>query len=101
MFEASQRAAMRNSQVQRGIGATAFVTPSEYRRYLNLAAEQRLVSLATLTEDVVAEEIEITVAPNVIVRLPVEPLHGPSSRITTRWISICICGSRWNCISSV
>ena len=36
------------------------MTPSEYRRYLNLAAEQRLVSLATLTEDVVADEIEIT-----------------------------------------
>ena len=40
--------------------ASAVVTPSEYRRYLNLAAEERLVSLATLTEDLVADEIEIT-----------------------------------------
>lgn len=46
-FEAMQRFNIRTSQLQRGIGATAFVTPSEYRRYLNLFAEQRVVSLAT------------------------------------------------------
>ena len=33
-FEAQQRQALRLNQVQRGIGATAFVTPSEYRRWL-------------------------------------------------------------------
>ena len=38
---------MRKSQVERGIGATAFVTPSEYRRYLNLYAEERIASIAT------------------------------------------------------
>ena len=59
-FEESQRQFMREFQLRSSIMASAVVTPSEYRRYLNLAAEQRLVSLATLTEDVVADEIEIT-----------------------------------------
>jgi len=34
-FEESQRFSMRKSQLERGIRATSFVTPSEYRRYLN------------------------------------------------------------------
>jgi peptidyl-prolyl cis-trans isomerase D len=59
-FEESQRQFMREFQLRSSIMASAVVTPSEYRRYLNLAAEQRLVSLATLTEDVVGGEIEIT-----------------------------------------
>ena len=59
-FEESQRQFMREFQLRSSIMASALVTPSEYRRYLNLAAEQRLVSLATLAEDVVAGEIEIT-----------------------------------------
>ena len=64
MFEARQRQSIRISQLQRGIGATAFVTPSEYRRYLNLYAEQRQVSIATfdvaaLAETVVVKEEDI------------------------------------------
>ena len=59
-FEESQRQFMREFQLRSSIMGSALVTPSEYRRYLNLAAEQRLVSLATLTEAVVAGEIEIT-----------------------------------------
>jgi peptidyl-prolyl cis-trans isomerase D len=59
-FEESQRQFMREFQLRSSIMGSALVTPSEYRRYLNLAAEQRLVSLATLTEDVVGGEIEIT-----------------------------------------
>jgi peptidyl-prolyl cis-trans isomerase D len=59
-FEESQRAALREFQVRSGILATAVVTPAEYRRYLNLAAEQRLVNLATLTQNVVNDEIEVT-----------------------------------------
>jgi peptidyl-prolyl cis-trans isomerase D len=59
-FEESQRQFMREFQLRSAIMASAVVTPSEYRRFLNLAAEQRLVSLATLTEDVVADDIEIT-----------------------------------------
>jgi peptidyl-prolyl cis-trans isomerase D len=59
-FEESQRQFMREFQLRSSIMASAVVTPSEYRRYLNLAAEQRLVTLATLDEAVVADQIEIT-----------------------------------------
>ena len=64
VFEAQQRQQMRVSQVQRGIGATAFVTPAEYRRYLNLFGEQRQVSIATfdvaaLADTVVVKEEDI------------------------------------------
>ncbi len=59
-FEEAQRQFMREFQLRSAIMASAVVTPSEYRRYLNLAAEQRLVTLATLDENVVADEIEIT-----------------------------------------
>jgi peptidyl-prolyl cis-trans isomerase D len=59
-FEESQRQFMREFQLRSSIMASAVVTPSEYRRYLNLAAEQRLVTLATLDEDVVADQIDIT-----------------------------------------
>jgi peptidyl-prolyl cis-trans isomerase D len=59
-FEESQRAFMREYQLRSAIMASALVTPSEYRRYLNLAAEQRLVSLATLDEQAVADEIEVS-----------------------------------------
>jgi peptidyl-prolyl cis-trans isomerase D len=59
-FEESQREFMREFQLRSAIMASAVVTPSEYRRFLNLAAEQRLVSLATLAEDIVADDIEIT-----------------------------------------
>jgi len=59
-FEEAQRQFMREIQLRSSIMASAVVTPSEYRRYLNLAAEQRLVTLATLDENVVAEEIQIT-----------------------------------------
>lgn len=60
IFEAQQRQAMRTSQVQRGIGATAFVTPSEYRRYLNLYAEQRIASIATFDIAALAETIVVS-----------------------------------------
>lgn len=59
-FEAAQRRAMREDQLQRAIGATAIVTPAQYRRYLNLVAEQRLVSLARFEIDSVAAEVEVT-----------------------------------------
>ena len=59
-FEAAQRQMMRENQLQRAIGATAVVTPADYRRYLNLVGEQRLVSLATFDIESVAEGIEVT-----------------------------------------
>jgi peptidyl-prolyl cis-trans isomerase D len=58
-FEASQRRALRQDQLRRAIGGTALVTPAEYRRYLNLIAEQRLVSLATFDLGGAAEEVEV------------------------------------------
>jgi peptidyl-prolyl cis-trans isomerase D len=59
-FRAAQRRQMRINQLQRAIGATAVVTPADYRRYLNLIAEQRLVSLATFDLESVMSEIEVS-----------------------------------------
>ncbi len=58
-FEASQRRMMREDQLRRAIGATAIVTPAQYRRYLNLYAEQRLVSFATFDIESTAAEIAV------------------------------------------
>ena len=60
LFEASQRRALEQNQLQRGIAATAFVTPSEYRRYLNLYGEQREVSLAEIDINALTESIEVS-----------------------------------------
>ena len=59
MFEESQRANMRQSQLERGIAATAFITPAEYRRYLNLFAEERVASVATFDIAALAETIVV------------------------------------------
>ncbi|MDH3439128.1 MAG: peptidyl-prolyl cis-trans isomerase [Gammaproteobacteria bacterium] len=59
MFEERQRGAYRRSQLQRGIGATSFVTPAEYRRYLNLIAEQRIASIATFDIAALADTIVV------------------------------------------
>ncbi|MEJ2275281.1 MAG: SurA N-terminal domain-containing protein [Woeseiaceae bacterium] len=59
-FERAQRVTLVRNQLQRGIRGSAILAPSSYRRYLNLAGEQRIVALATLTEDTVADEITIT-----------------------------------------
>ena len=59
-FERGQRQRLRQQQLQRAIGATAVVTPAEYRRYLNLIAEQRVVTLATLEQDSVSGDIAVT-----------------------------------------
>ena len=42
-FEQLQRNTLRQRQLQLAVVATALVTPAEYRRYLNLFAEQRVV----------------------------------------------------------
>ena len=60
VFEAQQRQSIRISQLQRGLGATAFVTPSEYRRYLNLFAEEREVSMATFDVAALADTIVVS-----------------------------------------
>ncbi len=59
-FEAVQRVALRREQLQRAIRGSALVTPSEYRRFLNLAAEQRVVKIATIDPEAVAADVEVT-----------------------------------------
>jgi len=59
-FEQLQRRSLRRQQMQLSIAATALVTPAEYRRYLNLFAEQRLVTIASINAEAVADEITLT-----------------------------------------
>lgn len=59
-FRNTQRARLRIDQLRRAIGGTALVTPSQYRRYLNLVAEQRLVSLARFDLQAAAAEVEVS-----------------------------------------
>jgi peptidyl-prolyl cis-trans isomerase D len=59
-FRESQRRSMQIDQLRRAVGATALVTPSDYRRYLNLVAEQRLVTLATFDIAGAKEGIEVS-----------------------------------------
>ena len=59
-FKAIQRNAMRGNQLRRAIGGSAIVTPADYRRFLNLVAEQRLVSLASFDIESAADEVEVT-----------------------------------------
>lgn len=60
VFEENQRARLEQAQLQRAIGATAFVTPGEYRRYLNLYGELRRVAVAVFDTDTIAQDIEVT-----------------------------------------
>ena len=59
-FERSQRVGLRRDQLQRAVRGSAILTPAEFRRYLNLAGEQRIVTIARLTADAVADGITIT-----------------------------------------
>lgn len=59
-FEASQRAALEKFQLERGVASTAFVTPAEYRRYLNLYAEAREISMAEIDLATLEAGIEVT-----------------------------------------
>jgi len=59
-FEQLQRNALRQQQLQLAVGATALVTPAEYRRYLNLMAEQRVVTVATISPDAVDDDVVMT-----------------------------------------
>ena len=59
VFEAQQRRNLQIGQLERGIAATAFVTPSEYRRYLNLYMEQRVASIAVFDIASLADTIVV------------------------------------------
>ena len=58
-FEETQRKGIQKSQLQRGVGASSFTTPSEYRRYLNLYLEQRQVDIIEINITNIAESISI------------------------------------------
>lgn len=59
-FEAAQRQALRRDQLQRAIRGSALVSPAQYRRYLNLVAEQRVVTTATIAPEAVAADVVVT-----------------------------------------
>ncbi len=59
-FEAAQRQSLRRDQLQRAIRGSALVSPAQYRRYLNLAGEQRVVTAATIDPEAVADEVVVT-----------------------------------------
>ncbi len=59
-FEASQKQSMRRNQLQRAVIGSSVVPPSSYRRFLNLAFENRLVTTASISPDAVADEISVT-----------------------------------------
>ncbi|MEX0706997.1 MAG: SurA N-terminal domain-containing protein [Woeseia sp.] len=59
-FEEFQRYQLRLSQLQRGVAATAFVTPGEFRRFLNLVGEQREVRVATFDVGAIEASIDVT-----------------------------------------
>ena len=59
-FERAQRVTIRRQQLERAIRGSAVLSPAAYRRFLNLAGEQRVVRLATLNSDAVGEDIVVT-----------------------------------------
>ncbi len=59
-FEASQKLSMRRAQLQRAIRGSSVVPPSSYRRFLNLAFENRVVTTAVISPESVAEDINVT-----------------------------------------
>jgi len=59
-FESQQKMALRRSQLQRAIIGSSVVPPSDYRRYLNLAFENRIITSATISQESVADEISVT-----------------------------------------
>lgn len=59
-FERAQRVTLRREQLQRAIRGSAVMSPAAYRRYLNLAGEQRVVRTATLDSAAVNEDVVVT-----------------------------------------
>lgn len=58
-FEAAQRTTLRRGQLQRAIRGSSVVPPSGYRRFLNLAYEQRVVTTAEISAESVASEVSV------------------------------------------
>ncbi len=59
-FEITQKLSMRRTQLQRAIRGSSVVPPSSYRRFLNLAFENRVVTTATISAESVVSGINVT-----------------------------------------
>jgi peptidyl-prolyl cis-trans isomerase D len=59
-FERAQRITLRRNQLARALQGSSLTTPAAYRRYLNLFGEQRVVALANLDPDLVADKVSVT-----------------------------------------
>lgn len=59
-FEFEQRQSMQVGQYVEGIGYTAFFTPAEFRRYVELDAEGRSVEFALLSADLKRGQVEVS-----------------------------------------
>lgn len=59
-FELVQRRVIREGQMSLAIGASALVSPAEYRNYINVVAQQRVVTMADLSPALVNDGIEIS-----------------------------------------
>ncbi|MCG8370644.1 MAG: SurA N-terminal domain-containing protein [Proteobacteria bacterium] len=59
-YEHAQRQTLRRYQLERAIRGSALVSPAAFRRYLNLAGEQRIVTLATLDPEETGSGVEVT-----------------------------------------
>jgi peptidyl-prolyl cis-trans isomerase D len=59
-FENEQRQNLRLNQFQSGIVGTAFVTPSEVRRVIELQNEQREIDYLTIDPDAFSDEVTVT-----------------------------------------
>ena len=59
-FEQAQRTTLRRGQLERAIRGSSLVAPSGYRRFLNLAFEQRVVRTASVTVESVTDQINVS-----------------------------------------
>ena len=60
IFEREQRLFLRRNQMERAVRGTAIVSPADYRRFLNLAGEQRIVATAKFDPESVADQVSVT-----------------------------------------
>lgn len=59
-YERIQRQTLRRAQLQRAIRGSSIVSPADYRRFLNLGYEQRVVTTASISAESVADEVDVT-----------------------------------------
>jgi peptidyl-prolyl cis-trans isomerase D len=59
-FENEQRAALEIQQLQRGIIESSFFTPAEFRRFVTLESERRIVAYALIEPEKLAAEVSVS-----------------------------------------